>query len=129
MSTNLPGFWSFFRFLHHFALVKLATSNTKAILPVPYTDYGKFRPHPEFGPLSLFCKILNVKSGQPFKFAPHINLLFYSIKIPISAAVLTSTCFSQLFILRLSPCTSVMKLTASEVLAVSMVCCSSSVRD
>ena len=29
MSTHVPGFWLFFRFLHHFVLAKLATSSIK----------------------------------------------------------------------------------------------------
>ena len=29
MSTHLQGFWSFFRFLHHFVLDKLATSSIR----------------------------------------------------------------------------------------------------
>ena len=29
MSTHMPGFQSFFRFLHHFVLVKFATSSIK----------------------------------------------------------------------------------------------------
>ena len=29
MSTHLPGFQSFFRFLHHFVLAKLATSSVR----------------------------------------------------------------------------------------------------
>ena len=29
MSTNVPGFQSFFRVLHHFVLAKLATSNLR----------------------------------------------------------------------------------------------------
>ena len=29
MSTHVPGFLSFFMFLHHFVLAKLATSSTR----------------------------------------------------------------------------------------------------
>lgn len=43
--------------------------------------------------------------------------------------ILTSTCFSYCLIFRLRACTYVMKVTASEVLAVSTECCSSSCRD
>ena len=31
MSTHMPGFLSFFRFLHHFVLTKLATSGMKGL--------------------------------------------------------------------------------------------------
>ena len=47
MSTHLPGFKSYFRFLHHFVLVKLASSSTSVegkrvllqwtLVPYPYT--------------------------------------------------------------------------------------------
>ena len=49
MSTHVPGFQSFFRFLLHFVLAKLATSSimVKIILPIfPVEDDTVFfRPH------------------------------------------------------------------------------------
>ena len=47
MSTHLPGFQSFFRFLHHFGFAKLATSSIRvngSIRHVPGYCWGYFRP-------------------------------------------------------------------------------------
>ena len=38
MSTNMPGFQSFFRFFRHFVLAKLATSRVSFNWPIPYFE-------------------------------------------------------------------------------------------